>query len=616
MRKTLKDTWRILTYNFKTLFYFQILYSVLGALIIFPLAQFLFFTSIKLSGFTYVTNALLIDYLTKPFTIFSLFSLLTLLSIYMMIEMIILSLIFENGYREETLGIKDLVIKGGKRVYHILRRYHVRIMFPAFFFFILVELFHVVGIAQTINIPHEIVYVLNQNIWYVVFLVVLIVLIFILFIETIFHFNLYAIDAMAPHDARKASRVLLKGKRIEMGLEFILLNLILNIVLYSFYALIILLVGGIVTITKGAPFALSIVLTIFYSLYVLIGFLATITLVPINFALMTSWYEERREKNEAILAMSERVIKIKPFKNERYLKWGLIVIGSVMFVINLISVIHVTRQQRSQIEILNYAEIIAHRGQSFDAPENTLAAIELAIINGADAVEIDIRETKDHVPVLIHDATTKRTTNDTLTRYVNQLTLEEIKALDAGSWFSSEYREERIPTLEEVLIAIQGRTKLLLEFKDQGTRLEQNVFDLLKAYNMVENTVILSFSSQQLRRVKMYDENLQTLLLLHSFFGRLEDLASAPYADHFGISLAFYTGNEVFIDIAHQQGKKVYVWTVNDESTMKLLVDNDIDGIITDRPVLAREIAYSKNAPEFLLEILKRFFNKNEQGLN
>jgi len=147
MKKTLKDTLHLLKYNFKTLFYFELMYRALGVLIVFPLAQFLFYTSIKLSGYVYITNALLFEYLTKPFTILSLMLLLTILSFYMMIEMIILSMIFDSGSKEETLGMKDLLIKGSKRVVVVLRRYHVRILLPAFFFFILIELFHVVGIA-------------------------------------------------------------------------------------------------------------------------------------------------------------------------------------------------------------------------------------------------------------------------------------------------------------------------------------------------------------------------------------------------------------------------------------------------------------------------------------
>jgi glycerophosphoryl diester phosphodiesterase len=106
------------------------------------------------------------------------------------------------------------------------------------------------------------------------------------------------------------------------------------------------------------------------------------------------------------------------------------------------------------------------------------------------------------------------------------------------------------------------------------------------------------------------------MLLLNSFLGRHEDIIAAHYADHYALSLSFYTENESFVDLAHQSGKKVYVWTVNTQTDLEKVVDSDIDGIITDQPVLAREIANAKNAPDFLVELIKRFFKKNEQGLN
>lgn len=615
MKKTLKDTLHLLKYNFKTLFYFELIYRALGVLIVFPVAQFLFYTSIKLSGYNYITNTLLIDYLTKPFTILSLLILIVILSFYMMIEMIMLSMIFDYGAKEETLGIKDLMIKGSRRIYIVLKRYHVRIFFPAFFFFILVELFHVVGIAQTINIPEELFVIINSSVWFILGVVILVLGIFILFIETIFSINFYSIDKMTPKEAKIASKHLLKGKRVEMSFEFISINVVLNLILYAFYALIVFVVGFSVSLTRGTPYALSVVLNVFYSIYLLVGFLATITLVPINFALMTSWYEERRQSDQILQAIPVRKIKMKPFKNERVLKWVLIGIGLFLFVSNLVAVINVTNAQ-SQLEVLNYAEIIAHRGESGSAPENTLSAIELAIMNGADAVEIDIRQSKDHIPILMHDSTTKRTTNDLTIRYVNQLTVEELKTLDAGSWFSSEYIGEQIPTLEEALEVIKGRTRLFLELKDQNEEFERNIVELLETYEMMDQTFVLSFSNQQLSRIKSLNSDVQTLLLIHSFFGRYQDLVDATYVDHFGLSLTFYQNNESLIDVIHQKGKKVYIWTVNDEQSLKKIVDSDVDGIITDVPVLAREIAYTKNAPEFMVEVLKRFFKKNEQGLS
>lgn len=614
MKTTLRDTLNNLTSHFKTLFYFELIYRAFGVLVIFPVAQLLFYQSIQLSGYTYITNTMLFDYLIHPFTIMSILLLLSLLAFYMMIEMIMLSFIFDYGRRDVTLSIKDLLIGGGKKVIQVLKTYHIHIFFPAFFFFIIVELFHIVGIAQTVNIPDELVEIFKNTSWMNYVFYGLLVGMFIVFIETIFSINLLSVDGMSLYDARKESRRMLKGKRLEMMGEFILINVILNLILYAFYALLIFIVGWMVSLLKGEFYALSVVLTVFYSLYVIVGFIATITLIPINYALLTAWYEEGRRQHEAIPSSSVLRLKMKPFKHDRFLKWGLIVILLVMFGLNLRAVYGVINNQR-QFELLKIPEIVAHRGQSIDAPENTLASIELAIHHGADAVEIDVRETKDLIPVLMHDSSTKRTTNDLQTRLVKNLTYAQLQTLDAGSWFSEEYAGEKIPTLEEVLSLVQGRVRLFLEIKDRSTSLELSVLDLLAQYNMTEDTVILSFHNDQLKRIKQLNSEVKTLLLVQSFYGDLHELARATYADYYGVSITFFDNNPQFLSIAHQHEKRVYIWTVKDVDIMTRMVDADVDGLITDRPVLAREVAYSKNAPELLVDILKRFFKTYEQGL-
>jgi glycerophosphoryl diester phosphodiesterase len=132
---------------------------------------------------------------------------------------------------------------------------------------------------------------------------------------------------------------------------------------------------------------------------------------------------------------------------------------------------------------------------------------------------------------------------------------------------------------------------------------------------MVEDTVILSFDSQQLKRIKLMQPEIKTLLLIQSFYGDLRELARATYADYYGLSITFFDNNTTFLSHAHEYDKKVYIWTVKDQAIMRRMVEADVDGLITDRPVLAREVVYSKNAPELLIEILKRFFKTYEQGL-
>ena len=110
-------------------------------------------------------------------------------------------------------------------------------------------------------------------------------------------------------------------------------------------------------------------------------------------------------------------------------------------------------------------EIIAHRGASKESPENTLSAFQRAIELGSDYIELDVHLSKDGIPVVIHDTHLSRTTNHILNERVNDKTLKEIKALDAGLWFNEAYIGEKIPTLEEVLLLDRNKTGLMIEIK-------------------------------------------------------------------------------------------------------------------------------------------------------
>lgn len=610
MRKTLQNAYRSISYNFKQLFFFELAYRLLGLFIIYPVLTLLFELSITLSGYSYITNQVLLAYMTNPITIILLMILIAVLAIYVMIELIFLSIIFDYGYHDKNLTFEELITVGLKKTYETYKKYHIKIIFPAFLFFIVVELLHFVGIAQTINLPFELITYMNQNIWLQISFGFLILLGIFLFIETAFHIHFYTVEKLSFKETIRESKTLLKKKRLEMIGEFIIVNVLFNLILYGYYIFIILIVGYMISWIRGSAYALSAILTILYSVYSVIGFIATIILIPINFSLVSSWYYEGREKQGKVVSIDR--IK-RTTLNLGSKKSKLIVAGTIVFLllINLTSVLTVLANPRSQFEILNYAEVIAHRGASKDAPENTLSSIQLAMDQYADAIEMDIRETSDGVPILMHDATLGRTTNDPFNRRVESTEYTYIETLDAGSWFSLEFQGEKVPTLEEVLELTAGKATLFLELKNYSQSLEINVMELLEKYHMTDDVVILSFSRDQIRRIKAINPDVQTLLLIATFFGDLDAIIQSEDIDHFGLSVHFFDRNQPFVDRAKQEGKKVYVWSIKDEETMDRMIELDADGLITDRPLIAREFVYSKNTQSLLVDVLRRLFIRN-----
>ena len=251
-------------------------------------------------------------------------------------------------------------------------------------------------------------------------------------------------------------------------------------------------------------------------------------------------------------------------------------------------------------ELLIETEITAHRGSSVTAPENTIPAIEKAMEEMADSVEIDVQMTSDGVIVLGHDASLKRVAG--VNRSIASMSFAQLEQLDVGSWFSKSYEGTRIPALSEVLELCSQKIGLNIEIKYVGknSELPEKTAEMIKAYGMENQCVVTSTNLPYLRRVKAVLPEVRTGYIISAAYG---NFYSSEDVDFISIRSGFVTS--ALMQNAHEQGKAVYAWTVNSKSELERLTLLGVDGIITDRPVLAREIVYREEATESLFEYLK-----------
>ena len=251
-------------------------------------------------------------------------------------------------------------------------------------------------------------------------------------------------------------------------------------------------------------------------------------------------------------------------------------------------------------ELLIETEITAHRGSSVTAPENTIPAIEKAMEEMADSVEIDVQMTSDGVIVLGHDASLKRVAG--VNRSIASMTFAQLEQLDVGSWFSKSYEGTRIPALSEVLELCSQKIGLNIEIKYVGknSELPEKTAEMIKAYGMENQCVVTSTNLPYLRRVKAVLPEVRTGYIISAAYG---NFYSSEDIDFISIRSGFVTS--ALMQNAHEQGKAVYAWTVNSKSELERLTLLGVDGIITDRPVLAREIVYREEATESRFEYLK-----------
>ncbi len=236
--------------------------------------------------------------------------------------------------------------------------------------------------------------------------------------------------------------------------------------------------------------------------------------------------------------------------------------------------------------------VIAHRGASGEAPENTLAAFRRAMRSSADIIEVDVRLTRDGRLVCMHDASVRRTTDgDGL---VHDLTLDEIKALDAGSWFDPSFVSERVPTLREALDLMGGTHFVNIEIKtspatDDMTPVVNKVVELLRDRELLGDAMISSADPNVLAAARRLEPALPTAAILNRrslesrSFEQVIELA-APNALYFQRSIL----TSELAEQALATGLPVFVYVVNDMPTVKELRRMGIRNYITDWPNLLR----------------------------
>ena len=179
--------------------------------------------------------------------------------------------------------------------------------------------------------------------------------------------------------------------------------------------------------------------------------------------------------------------------------------------------------------------------------------------------------------------------------------------LDAGYWYSEEYKGEKVPTLEEVLQLAKGKIKLNIEIKtaDNSDEVAKKVVKLIQKYSMQDSCVITSFDYSALQAVRSYDEDIEVGYILSVAYGKFYEIDDV---DFFSVNASFLTKRVV--DAIHNSGKQVYAWTVNNDASIKNLTNKGVDNIITDKPVTAREVIYSRDTSETLINMIKYVFNQ------
>lgn len=596
MKTLAKETWQIAAQNWKNVLFYELLYRGITLPVYLRLINRALHMALRMAGYSYLTAGNIGDFLIRPATIliFLLVSIVCMLLV--ALEMAGLITAFQGAAYHQKLSPLHILWGGIQKLADEAAKKNWKLGVLALVTFFLTNLF-LLGRAFTHVRPvNFVLQEICQEKAALLFLALLLLFCMAMAVPGMFVFHACMIEQRSFADAMTRSRGLLR-KHLGRSVALVLgSNLVILILILVLYGLSVAVAAVLVVLFTEKNLALATMLFLTRRLEIILLFFGSILTVVVNYAALSvlfyqfgnrRFHEPRWDFKYPARGTAE--------SRKLTLILCVIAFGGLFYLVDL------ARNGAGLSDaILVQTQITAHRGSSWSAPENTMAAVRAAEEELADCVELDVQMTADGIVVLGHDASLKRVAG--VNRSIQSLTFEELQRLDVGSWFGAEFAGEPIPTLAEVLEFCKGKLDLNIEIKSvrRDSDLPHRVVELILEHGMEEQCVVTSTSLNYLKQVKELAPQLRTGYIVSAAYG---DFYSNEAVDFISIRHSFV--NERLIESVHEQGKAVHAWTVNVKSEIERLRLLGVDNIITDRPIFAREIIYREEATEDLIEYLR-----------
>lgn len=599
---------RRLTAHWKPLILFEILWKLVTLLVIAPACAGLIQLAIHLAKLKYLTTSNLLQFLRSPWTILLLAVLLLLAALYTLFEIAAVCTCFrQSRFQKVRTTLGRMVRSGLQSVLHFFRGggpflvLHLLVLIP------LMQFSATSGIFTAMGIPDFLAYYMTKKEFLLPIYVAAIILCCLLSVRWVFSSVLFTQNQCSYRSARATSVQLVRGRFWQTFFSVLVWNCCYFAVLLVFLCLITVVVLMVIRATGSNDLIMSQAMRILKLLIQIVLWSFSFFATPICMAHLTALLEKRCvQMPEVVLPEPVPLSRsAKPFRRSTAVLTACCFTAAALG-LNLSYVYSVfTGKANFRLALFQNPTVMAHRGLSADAPENTLYAFSDAISVGADFIELDVQQTRDGVLVVMHDSNLKRTTG--VNKDIWDVDYADIQNLDAGSWFDPAYANARIPTLEETLQFVDKRAKLNIEIKPTkhgSDTLEQDVAELITRYQYTDACYVTSFSYGSLKKVKEANPEIRTGYLMSVAYGQFYSL---KYADAFSLNKVFVTSQVV--NAAHQQGKQIFAWTVNGMSEVRSLCNLHVDSIITDDPVMVQNVISRDSTGETLRSVLDYFIN-------
>lgn len=599
MKILAKETWQIVKLNWKNVLLFEFLYRGITLPVFLRFANRGLRFALRMAGYSYLTAGNIGTFLIKPWTLAAILVVGIVGTMLLMLEIAALITAFEGSAYGQRLTPLHILWGGMQKVTEETGRKNLKLCGIVLLHYFLINLFLIWRALTHIKPVNFVMQEMMRQPWARMTLIVALIGCAAVAIPGLFACYGCMVEQKSFRDSMARSKRLLHrhygaAVRLLAGCNLLVVMLIVITYLLSVFA-----AAVFVVLFTDKNLAMAVLLSVSDRLEMLLLFIGGVILIVVNFGALSVLYYQygNRRYHESRWDFS---YPAKGTESRRRMGAVICIIlaSGLFYIFDL-----VYSGSALSDEILVETQITAHRGSSKTAPENTMAALEAAIEELADYAEIDVQMTADGVVVLGHDANLKRVAG--VNRAISSLTWEELQGLDVGSWFSGQYAGERIPTLQEAIEACKGRLSLNIEIKNVGkdSTLPEAVVAMILEHGMEEQCVVTSTSLNYLKKVKAIAPQLRTGYIISAAYG---NFYSSDAVDFISIRSSFV--NDALVEKAHAEGKAIHAWTVNTKSEMERLRLLGVDNLITDYPVLAREIIYREEATETLMEYLRLVF--------
>lgn len=583
MFSLLIDSWKDFKSTYNKYLIFEFIYLIITSFIFVPMIAFLFNRVLMAMGSSALLNMDIFKIVLNYRGLAGLIFLSALSVVIIFIEFGVLIIISQKRYVNEDILILEAVLTTIKNIPRLFGLGILQLTLLLLFIIPLLDL-PLISSMVSIHIPS---YMMNRifdsNLFITLYFTLFLAGIY-LFLRWIFSFHSIIIEGKSTKEAINCSIELTKHNVIKVLIKLLLLNVIifgLGLLIISVITIVPTLIG-----INVENYYIENLLITFSSF---LTYIFTLLLLPINVIFITRLYYQvnlnlgTEPDNNLIIYKSSVLKKVEGkafnfFQKRKYL----LLLVLIMFLTGSYFLNFSISDET--INIGRNVLIAAHRGDSRNAPENSISSIRFAINKEADFIEVDVRKTKDGVIVLNHDVNLRRVAG--LPYNISDLTIAEISEIDIGRLFSKKFTGEKIPTLNDVLEEVKGEARLIVEIKPHapGREIAAEIVKLIEEHEMLDDVYIQSFDYKILEEVRKTNSRIKIGQLMYMAAGNLSSLD----VDFYSIEQNMLS--KQLISKARKDEREVWVWVVNKEDDIKEALRYDIDGIITNYPERVQDI--------------------------